>query len=188
MVGHAQTVAPCSASRSSSGRRLHSAVQELWTEVRSVGPHHRAQDWIYGDFGKSSKVAQRLELEEVLALRLVQNFGARRAHRLRPLGRRVGRDVGERHVENAPAVVEFAWRDAKVGIFEPARSEHRLEALALQPQHVLLEPLDSGIVHVVIVDWKLTERRKFGIGECRRQMAPTENPRRYPIAEPQAGF
>ena len=88
---------------------------------------------------KSGRHAQRLELEEVLALRLFQDLGARRAHRFRPLGRCVGRDIGKRHVEHAASIVELARRDAEVGILEPVRGEHWLETFALQPQHVLFD-------------------------------------------------
>ncbi len=87
----------------------------------------------------SARCAQFLELEQEFALRFFEDFRARRSECVGPLGRGVGRNVRERHVEHAPAVVQLARRDAEVGILEPARVQHRLDSFALEREHVGLK-------------------------------------------------
>ena len=86
------------------------------------------------------RYAPILELEQIFALRLLDNLDSRLTQRFGALGRRVGRDIRERHIDDAPAIKQAAGGDPEPTPIEPVALQHDVDTLALELDHVRLDP------------------------------------------------
>ena len=90
-------------------------------------------------FDKPGGRAQFLEFEQKLALRLVENLGARLAQRFGPLGIGVRRDIRQRHVKHPAAIEELARGNPQFRPGQAVLLEHGLDTLALQLHQIFVD-------------------------------------------------
>jgi len=99
--------------------------------AHEVDADHRAV--FDDDAGRHPKF---LELEQKLAHRFFRDLRACVAHRLLPLGWRIGRNIRKRHIDHAPAIESLHGLIARSLLIKPMRLDTGSDALALQPHHV----------------------------------------------------